>query len=283
MSRRISATILGGLGGLFLGVGLIVLSVFGFVSSADAARQSVESLMSDSSIRRTIADEVVTAIEDSGDTPQERVVFSLARPLIEDAVSRAINSPRLQTFFGEVSFTAYEVFVDERPTSKIDVSPVIDVAVDAIKKIDPRIAKNFTPKVEPLTLERDANSPDLKGIRNSVRIGMWAFVIVGVLLEIGAWFLATADNATKVRRLGIRIALVGVAVLLVALIARQVIPGFSQENGDLVAAVTRFVTEPVLVRGILVAVIGITVAGAGWFQARRTSHPLNRLDSVKPS
>ena len=282
MKRRISATFLGGFGGLFLGVGLIVLSVFGFVSSATATRQSVESLMSDSSIRRTIADEVVTAIEDSGDTLQEKVVFSLARPLIEDAVSRAINSSRLQTFFGEVSFTAYEVFVDEQPASKIDVSPVIEVAVDAIKKIDPRIAKNFAPKVEPLTFERDANSPDLKGIRHGVRLGMWALLIVGVLFEIGAWFLSVADHVTKLRRLGIRIALIGVAVLLVALIARQVVPGFSQENGDLVAAVTRFVTEPVLTKGILVAVIGVTVAGAGWFQTRRTSHPLDGLDGMTP-
>ena len=283
MGRRLGVTFLGGSGALALSIGLIVLSLFGFVSSATATRQSVESLMSDSSIRRTIADEVVTAIEDSGDTPQEKIVFSIARPLIEDAVTRAINSSRLQTFFGDVSFTAYEVFVDEQPASKIDVSPVIDVAIDAIKKIDPRIAKNFTPKVEPLTLERDANSPDLKGIRNSVRLGMWALLVIGVLLEIGAWFVATADNATKVRRLGIHVALVGIAVLLVALTARQVVPGLSQDNRDLVAAVTRFVTEPVLTRGIVVAVVGIAVTGAGWFLSRRTSHPLNRLDSVKPS
>ena len=283
MGRRLGVTFLGGSGALALSIGLIVLSLFGFVSSATATRQSVESLMSDSSIRRTIADEVVTAIEDSGDTPQEKIVFSIARPLIEDAVTRAINSSRLQTFFGDVSFTAYEVFVDEKPASKIDVSPVIDVAIDAIKKIDPRIAKNFTPKVEPLTLERDANSPDLKGIRNSVRLGMWALLVIGVLLEIGAWFVATADNATKVRRLGIHVALVGIAVLLVALTARQVVPGLSQDNRDLVAAVTRFVTEPVLTRGIVVAVVGIAVTGAGWFLSRRTSHPLNRLDSVKPS
>lgn len=280
MRRRLSAAILGGLGAMLLGVGLVVLTVFGFVSSASATRDSVESLMSDSSIRRTIADEVVTAIEDSGDTPQEQVVFSLARPLIEDAVSRAIDSSRLQQFFGDVSYQAYRVFVDEQPASKVDVSPVIDVAVDAIKRIDPRIATNFSPKIKPLTLERDADSPDLKRIRNNVRMGVWALVIIGVLLEIGAWFLTIATTAIKLRRLGIRLAFVGFFLALAVVITRQIAPGFSQDNHDLIAAVARFVTEPVLTRGILIVVLGAVVAGTGWVINRRTSHLPDNSDGA---
>ena len=272
MGRRWSATILGGLGALLLALGVAMFSVVGTVSSASATRNTVESLMRNQLFRQAIADEVVTAIEDSGDTPQEKVVFSLARPLIENAVSRAIDSSRLQDFVGDVSFTAYEVFVEEKPPAEVDVSPVIDVAVDAIKQIDPRIAKNFSPKVKPLTLERNIDSPDLRTIRDDVQTGMWVLIVVGLLLQIAAWFLSVEHNSKKLLQLGRRIAAAGSAMAIAAVVARQVVPGYASENKDLAKAITSFATSPLYVRGIVIAVIGVALAVGGYLGERRTRH-----------
>ena len=272
MSRRWSATFLGGLGALLLALGVATFSVVGSVSSASATRTTVESLMRNQSFRQAIAEEVVTAIADSGDTPQEKVVFSLARPLIENAVSRAIDSPRLQDFIGEVSFKAYEVFVDEQPSAEVDVSPVIDVAVDAIKQIDPRIAKNFSPKVEPLTLERTVDSPDLRAIRDDVQTGMWVLIVVGVLFQVATWFVSVGHNSKKLLQLGRRIAIVGSAMAIAAVVARQVVPGYASENKDLVTAITTFATSPLFVRGIVIALIGVVLAVGGYLGERRTRY-----------
>lgn len=272
MGRRLSATFLGGLGVVLLVVGLSAFTIVGSVASASAVRNTVESLMKYQSVRLAIADDIVTAIEDSGDTPQEKVVFSLARPLIETAVSRAIDSSRLQEFFGDVSFRAYEVFVDEKPATTVDVSPVIDIAVNAIKKIDPRIAKNFTPNVEPLKLERTAESPDLGTLRNGVQKGTWALLVIGVLLQVAAWFLSTATISVRVLRLGRRIVAVGVGMMLFTLLARLVAPGFSPDNKELVKAIVQFITQPLYVKGTVIAIIGVALAVGGYLGERRTRH-----------
>lgn len=279
--RRISATLLGGVGAGFLALGLVFMGVYGLVSSAAATQKSVESAISDTAIRQAIADEVVTAIEESGDTPQEKIVFSIARPLIENAVARAFETEKIQKFVGTVAFTFYEVFVDEKPAQKVDVSPLVDVGIDAIKSIDKRIAKDFTPKVDPLEIRRDADSPDLKTARDDVRGGTRAVLLLGILLQIAAWFLSVATPIVRLKRLGIRIACVGIVMVAGVFVARQVAPNFSSENADVIDAVTIFVTAPVLVRGLAVVVVGAVVAVSAWLLARRVV--LSNAESVETS
>lgn len=247
------------------------MGVFGLVSSAAATQESVEAAISDTAIRQAIADEVVTAIEESGDTPQEKIVFSIARPLIENSVARAFETEKIQTFVGTVAFTFYEVFVEEKPAQKVDVSPLVDVGIEAIKSIDKRIAKDFTPKVDPLEIKRDADSPDLKTARDDIRGGMRAVLLLGVLLQAGSWFLSVASPMVRLRRLGIRIACAGIAMVVAVVVARQVAPTLSSENAEVIDAVTLFATGPVLSRGFVVVVVGSIVAISAWLVSRRAA------------
>lgn len=272
--RRIAATCLGGLGVVFFVIGIAVMTVFGFVASATATQKTVESAMSDQAIREVIADEVVNAIEESGETPTEKIVFSLARPFLDSAVARAIDSPKLQKFIGEISFKAYEVFVDEKPATSVDVSPVIDVAVDAIKKIDPRVAENFVPKVKPLELKRDADSPDLRTIRDDVKTGMWVVLLVGVLLHIASWFLAHASRGQKLSRLGIRLSSGGIMLVMAVALVRNQASSFSVENPEVAQAVTDFVSSPVMARGVFLVVVGSAAAVAGWAMHKKVKSPV---------
>lgn len=257
--RRTAATFVGGLGIVFLSVGLVGTSLFGFVSSAETTRKSVESVFDDSSIRQVVAKELVTKIEESGDTPQEKIVFSIAKPLIENAVMKVMGTPALRDFAGDISFTAYEVFVDEKPPTKVDLSPMVEAAMGAIKNVDPRIARQFTPKVDPLELKRDADSPDLKGIRDNVRRGLWVILVLGVVLEALAWFLSTATNLQRLMRLGIRLAIGGILVALSVLTVRGQTFGASAIDAEAVRALTAFMTRSTYAWGIGLFLVGSVV------------------------
>lgn len=257
--RRITATFVGGLGIALLSVGLVGTSLFGFVSSAEATRKTVESVFDDSSIRQVVANELVTKIEESGDTPQEKIVFSIAKPLIENAVMKVMRTPALRDFAGDISFTAYEVFVDEKPPTKVDLTPMVEAAMGAIKNVDPRIARQFTPKVDPLELKRDADSPDLKGIRDGIRRGLWVILVLGVFLEALAWFLSTATNLQKLTRLGIRLAIGGILAVLSVLIIRGQTFGASAPDAEAVQALTTFMTRSTYTWGIGLFLVGSVV------------------------
>ena len=254
------STLIGGLGiGLFT-VGLVGMSVFGFVSSAEAAQKTAMSIFDDASLRQVMAEELVTRIEESGDSPQEKIVFSIAKPLIDNAVMKALSTPVLRDFAGDISFAAYEVYVEEKPSRTVDLSPMIDAAMGAIRDVDPRIAKQFTPKVDPIEIKREPDSPNLKTLRDNGRLGLWIVVVLGLLLEVLAWFLSTATAIRKVFRLGIRLVVAGVAVVFSVVVARQQTFGVAADKVDVVGAVVGFVSSPVYTRGIVMVIIGSVIS-----------------------
>ena len=84
--RRTFATILGGLGVVFLGLGLISLVLMSFVSSPNAAKSTVKSALAQPDVRDVIADKLIEKLQDSADNDSEKLIFAVARPLIVTAV-----------------------------------------------------------------------------------------------------------------------------------------------------------------------------------------------------
>ena len=60
--RRTFATILGGVGIIFLCLGLVSMVLIGFVSSSEAAKSTVKSALSSAEVRQVIADELVNKL-----------------------------------------------------------------------------------------------------------------------------------------------------------------------------------------------------------------------------
>lgn len=77
--RRTFATILGGVGVIFLCLGLVSMVLIGFVSSPDAAKSTVKSALSSAEVRQVLADELVKKLEEGGDgeDAEDSIVFSL--------------------------------------------------------------------------------------------------------------------------------------------------------------------------------------------------------------
>ena len=269
--RRTFATILGGVGIIFLCLGLISMVLIGFVSSPDAAKSTVKSALSSAEVRQVIADELVKKLEEGGDgeDAENSIVFSLARPLIVNAVANKLGEPAMRDFAGEVASKMYAVYIEDAPATTVDISTFATGTIDAIRGVDPSVPKDEDPKMDPIDVKKNEGDTDIKGIRNLAKSGVWLFLALGVLLQVAAWSLATAGQWKKLQRLGIRLAIGGVIMFATISVVKSKVPQSVEDNEAAAKAAANFITSPMLTRFIVLTVLGIVVAGAGFFLQRK--------------
>ena len=267
--RRTFATILGGLGIALIGLGLISLVLMSFVSSPEAAKSTVKSALNQPAVRDVIADELIEKLQDSADNDAEKLVFSVARPLIVTAVKEKLADSDLQNFAGDVAATVYAVYIENAPAASVDISKFSDATLAAIRTADPSIPKDQNPEMDPLKVERKPGDADIKSIRDMAQRGSWLFVIIGILLQVGAWFLSVATQWQRVLRLGIRLFAGGIIFLGVVLIARSRIPQSSTDNKAALTAAAQFITDPMVTRFVVLIVVGLITGLIGFVMNRK--------------
>ena len=266
--RRTFATLLGGIGIIFLCLGLVSMVLIGFVSSPDAAKSTVKSALSSAEVRQVIADELVNKLEEGGDG-EDSIIFSLARPLIVNAVANKLGEPAMRDFAGEVASKMYAVYIEDAPATTVDISTFASGTIDAIRGVDASVPKDEDPKMDPIDVKKNEGDTDIKGIRNLAKSGVWLFLALGVLLQVAAWFLTTAGQWKKLQRLGIRLAIGGVIMFAVISIVKSKVPQSVEDNEAAAKAAANFITSPMLARFIVLTVLGIVIAGAGFFLQRK--------------
>jgi hypothetical protein len=267
--RRTFATILGGLGIALIGLGVISLVLMSFVSSPEAAKSTVKSALNQPAVRDVIADELIEKLQDSADNDAEKLVFSVARPLIVTAVKEKLADSDLQNFAGDVAATVYAVYIENAPAASVDISKFSDATLAAIRTADPSIPKDQNPEMDPLKVERKPGDADIKSIRDMAQRGSWLFVIIGILLQVGAWFLSVATQWQRVLRLGIRLFAGGIIFLGVVLIARSRIPQSSTDNKAALTAAAQFITDPMVTRFVVLIVVGLITGLIGFVMNRK--------------
>jgi hypothetical protein len=97
------------------------------------------------------------------------------------------------------------------------------------------------------------------------------FVVLGILLQVGAWFLSVATQWQRVLRLGIRLFAGGIIFLGVVLIARSRIPQSSTDNKAALTAAAQFITDPMVTRFIVLSVLGAITGAVGFAMTRKTT------------
>ena len=269
--RRTFATILGGVGIIFLCLGLVSMVLIGFVSSPDAAKSTVKSALSSPEVRQVIAEELVTRLEEggNGENLENSFIFSLARPLIVNAVANKLGEPAMRDFAGEVASKMYAVYIEDAPATTVDISTFATGTIDAIRGVDPSVSDDEDPMMDPIDVKKNEGDTDIKGIRNLAKSGVWLFLALGVLLQVAAWFLATAGQWKKLQRLGIRLAIGGVIMFATISIVKSKVPQSVEDNEAAAKAAANFITSPMLARFIVLTVLGIVITGAGFFLQRK--------------
>jgi hypothetical protein len=266
--RKAGAVISGGLGVLLLCLGLASSVLVGFVSSPGAAKKTTIRVVEQPAVQDYLVDEIVNELEDKAN-PIERLVLVFARSKIVSALHEVVEKPEIQNLVGDVAAEAYSVYVDNEAATEIDISPISSAVVEAVVGTDKRlrIAENL--ELDPITVTRNDNDFDFGGLRDSVQRGSWLLIVLGVLLQVAAWFLAVASPARKLQRLGIRTGIFGAVFVAATLVLGSQILGMAEDEVAVVESLVGIVTSPLLSRFAALTVLGIVVAGAGFFMQRK--------------
>jgi hypothetical protein len=270
LARRTFATILGGFGIVFLGLGVIALVLMSFISSPAAAKSTTESALNQPDIRNYLVEEIVNQIEDKAN-PIQKLVLIFARNKIVTAVQNVLAEPEIQSFAGDAAAKAYSVYVDNEPSAEIDISPISKAVVAAVIGTDKRLRLADNLELDPITITRDDNDFNYGGLRDLIQRNSWFFVILGILLQVAAWFLSVASQWQRLLRLGIRLFLGGVAFLGIVLAVRSRISQSSTDNKAVIDGVTQILTDPMVTRFIVLSVLGAITGAVGFAMTRKTT------------
>jgi hypothetical protein len=130
-----------------------------------------------------------------------------------------------------------------------------------------RLADNL--ELDPITITRDDNDFNYGGLRDLIERNSWFFVILGILLQVAAWFLSVASQWQRLFRLGVRLFLGGVAFLGIVLVVRSRISQSSIENKPVIDGVTQLLTDPMVTRFIQLTVLGAIISAIGFARNRK--------------
>jgi hypothetical protein len=268
LARRTFATIFGGVGIVFLGLGLISLVLINFVSSPIAAKSTVEIALQQPEVRSYLVEEIVKEIEDKAN-PVQKLVLIFARDRIVTAVEKVLSEPEIQSSVGDAAAKAYSVYLDNEPVVEIDISPISKAVVAAVIGTDKRLRFADNLELDPITITRDDNDFNYGGLRDLIERNSWFFVILGILLQVAAWFLSVASQWQRLFRLGVRLFLGGVAFLGIVLVVRSRISQSSIENKPVIDGVTQLLTDPMVTRFIQLTVLGAIISAIGFARNRK--------------
>lgn len=266
--RRTFATIFGGVGIVFIGLGLISLVLINFVSSPIAAKSTVEIALQQPEVRSYLVEEIVKEIEDKAN-PVQKLVLTFARNRIVTAVEKVLAEPEIQSSVGDAAAKAYSVYVDNEPAAEIDISPISKAVVAAVIGTDKRLRFADNLELDPITITRDDNDLDFGPLRDSLQRSSRLFVILGILLQVVAWFLSVASQLRRFMRLGIRLFLGGITFLGIVLVVRSRVPQSSTDNKPALEAAVSLITGPMVTRFVVLIVLGLVIGSVGFVMNRK--------------
>jgi hypothetical protein len=165
----------------------------------------------------------------------------------------------------------YAVYIENAPATSVDISKFSDATLAAIRAADPSIPEDQNPEIDALKVERKPGDTDFKSIRDMAQRGSWLFVVLGILLQVAAWFLSVASQFQRVLRLGIRLLSGGIIFLGVVLIVRGRIPQSSTDNKAALTAAAQFITDPMVTRFVVLIVLGVVTGAVGLVMNRKES------------
>jgi hypothetical protein len=238
------------------------------VSSPIAAKSTVEIALQQPEVRSYLVEEIVKEIEDKAN-PVQKLVLIFARDRIVTAVEKVLSEPEIQSSVGDAAAKAYSVYVDNEPVVEIDISPISKAVVAAVIGTDKRLRFADNLELDPITITRDDNDFNYGGLRDLIERNSWFFVILGILLQVAAWFLSVASQWQRLFRLGVRLFLGGVAFLGIVLVVRSRISQSSIENKPVIDGVTQLLTDPMVTRFIQLTVLGAIISAIGFARNRK--------------
>jgi hypothetical protein len=241
-----------------------------FVSSPTAAKSTVENTLKQPEVQNFLVTEIVNELEEKANSVQ-KLVLIFAHNKIVTAIQKVLAEPEIQSSIGDAAAKAYSVYVDDEPTAEIDISPISKAVVAAVIGTDKRLKLAENLELDPVKITRDDNDFDFGLLRDSLRLGSWSLILIGLMMQVGAWFLSIASQWQRLLRLGIRFFTVGVVFLGIVLVARSKVPQSFDDNKAAIEAVAQLITDPMVTRFIVLSIFGAITGALGFIMNRKTT------------
>lgn len=267
--RRIGASLLGSVGTFAVIIGVLVFFVLSYIGSSSSASSTVRSALDSESLRRAIAEELVTQLEEGGDNG-EPIVIRVDHRKVVDAVEKSLGDSNLRDAAGNAAASFYGVYLEGLPPTTVNIQIFADKAFGVIQLIDPSIPDGVSPQLDPIDVSRSNGTPDLASIRSRIRLVPWTLTFGGLLLIALSWWMSVAGTWLRVRRIGIRFFLAGLTLTVLTYIARSISLG-DESSSRIAEALVLFVTNRLIVWTIVVTVIGAIVTLLGAIMNRRVT------------
>ena len=265
--RRIAASVIGVLGTLTLVIGLLGFLILSYVGSSASASATIRTALASGAVKRALAEELVDKLQEGGDNGV-RIVISVARTRVVDAVVTSLGDAKLSEVAGEAAASAYGVYVDGKPRATVDIQYFAGKAVGAMRLIDPFTANGELPQLKPLEITRSKGAPDFGAILDWTRIITWLFLFSGIILSTIYWFVSIARRWIRLRRLGVRLAVGGAGLVALAYIVRSAT--FGKDGSSRIAeALVSFATNRLLQWSVALVAVGAGAAVLGAIMNRR--------------
>ena len=287
-----------GIAGLVMTIGLLTFAVgrvvLGVAGSPEAVSGVVDDVTALPEVRTELVDQITSQFAD------DPIIAEYAdEATVRTAVESVLDSDQFAEFTDSVSGAAYRVFFEGDARAEIDVSQLAEVALDRLatstdsseiadlaaefgidlgdqSAVDPGTVDAVIDVVdsvgstliedgiEPITLERTDDDPNLLSIVDSVRF--WSNVGLGLAVVAAVVMLAVSPVGflRRLLPLGIAIAASGMLLVGVSRLA-NLLPLDEVERADMIRAIADALLGRVRGPGMLMVAAGLALVATGLF------------------
>jgi hypothetical protein len=285
-----------GLAGLAMTIGLVAFAigrvVLGVAGSPDAVASVVDDVTALPEVRAELVDELTAQF-----ATDPMIAEYADEETVRNAVESVLDSEQFADFTDAASSAAYQVFFEGEARADIDVDVLAEVALerlaeatdsaelaelatefgitledngvidegtvdDVAAEVD-RISSSIIDEgVEPITLERTDDDPDLASIVDSVRF--WSNVALGLAVLAAVVMLAVSPVGFLRRLLSVGIAIGASGALLIG-VSRfaNLLPLDNVDRSDMIRAIADALLGRAAGPGYTMLIIGVVLIGIG--------------------
>lgn len=183
------------------------------LENSDSAKNLVPVILKNADVKASLSNKILDQLSDGTD-PLITEIIKVKRAEFVLAISDALSSPATIVELQKDVGLGYEFVTTNEPTATIQVKPLLATLISALSRVEPqfKVAKRVLKDVKPMTLTRDASSP---------QIGKWLsyardlYVALILLLALSLFFFLrfSANGKRALRAIGTRVLVVGVLAI----------------------------------------------------------------------
>ena len=285
-----------GLAGLVMTLGLVAFAVgrvvLGVAGSPDAVASVVDDVTALPEVRTELVDELTAQFADD-----PMIAEYADEETVRGAVEAVLDSEQFADFTDAASVAAYQVFFEGQASADIDVDVLAEVALerladvtdsaeiadlaaefgirledagvvdegtvdDVAAEVDRITSSIIDEGVEPITLERTEDDPDLSAIVDSVRF--WSNIALGLAVVAAVVMLAVSPVGFLRRLLAVGIAIGASGALLIG-VSRfaNLLPLDNVDRSEMIRAIADALLGRAAGPGYTMLIIGVVLIGVG--------------------